>query len=127
MVVDISAPYNKCGPMALPPWEGSGLCGKDCQPSDDEKNQAAYVTKCLNGACSTYAETWVSLKPTSTYSSSEVSYTGSASCTKSGINTLPITATYTPSSHSEPGYSASPVTKTWSLTTSVASPGPISY
>ncbi|KAH8598344.1 hypothetical protein B0O99DRAFT_739152 [Bisporella sp. PMI_857] len=117
MVVDISAPYNECGPLALPPWEGSGLC-KTCVPNKDSKDQKVHVSKCLDGQCSTYVETWVSQKPKPTSSTSKTSYKAEASCSKSGVNTIPITATFTPT---DSVYSA-PVTKTFTLTTSVPSP-----
>lgn len=118
MVVDISAPYDECGPLALPPWEGSGLC-TTCV-SDDEKHQPVHVSKCLNGVCTTYAETWVSTKPTPASSTAETSYSSSAYCSESGINTIPVTATFTPTD-SAGGYTA-PVTSTFSITTSVAKP-----
>jgi len=108
LVVDLSAPYNECGPLALPPWEGSGLCKNCIQDNGDEEQQAVHVSKCYDGVCTTYIETWVSTKPTPapTTSAGEASYSGSAYCSESGYNTIPVTATFTPSAG---GYTA-PVT-----------------
>lgn len=118
MIVDISAPYDECGPLALGNWGGSGLC-KECVPNADTKSQVVHVSKCLDGQCSTYAETWVSKKPTATASSeSKAPFSSSYSCSK-GINTIPVTATFSPSGDS--AYTA-PVTSTFAITTSVASP-----
>lgn len=120
MVVDLSAPYNECGPLALPPWEGSGLCST-CV-SGDSKEQVVHVSKCLDGVCSTYEETWVSTKPVpaKTTSTAERSFSTAAYCSQSGVNTIPLTATFTPSDNAE-GYTA-PVTSTFAHVTSVAKP-----
>ena len=65
MIVDISAPFNECGPLALGNWDGSGLCEK-CTPNADTTSQVVHVSKCLDGQCSTYYDTWVSGKATAT-------------------------------------------------------------
>jgi hypothetical protein len=105
--------------MALPPWEGSGLCKKCGDNPDEQKDQPVYVSKCLDGACSTYAETWVSLKPAPSSSTTEVSFSSSAYCSESGVNTIPVTATFTP--NAEGGY-PSAVTSSFLITTSVPQP-----
>lgn len=123
VVVDLVAPYNDCGPLALPPWEGSGLCKKCGDKPEIQKDQPVHVSKCIDGACSTYQETWVSVKPTPASSSAAVKYSSSAYCSKAGVNTISVTATFTPSAAEggDSGYTA-PVTKTFAITTSVAKP-----
>jgi hypothetical protein len=115
-----ASPYNELGPLALPPWEGSGLC-TTCVSGKESKDQAVHVSKCLDGVCSTYVETWVSTKPAPATSAAETSYSTSAYASQSGYNTIPVTATFTPSDTMEGGYTA-PVTSTFVITTSVAKP-----
>jgi hypothetical protein len=116
MIVDLSAPFDECGPLALGNWGGSGLC-KTCVPNPSTTSQVVQVHKCFDGKCSTYAETWVSLKPTTTASSSAADFSSQCSVS-SGLNTIPITATFTPSGNT--AYTA-PVTTSFSITTSIAS------
>ena len=116
MIVDISAPFNECGPLALANWDGSGLC-KICVPDPDTKSQVVEVHKCLDKTCSDYAETWVSIKQTQTASSSTAVGFSSKCSASSGLNTIPVTATFSPSG--DPAYTA-PVTTAFSITTSVS-------
>jgi len=130
MVVDISAPYNECGPLAMGKWGGSGLC-KTCVPSKNETDQVVHISKCVDKKCSTYKETWVSRKATSrpTQSSSPYTapYTTHATCTQSGLNTIPIVATISPpSSVGDEGEDGTPAqsayTTTFTIITSVDKP-----
>ena len=116
MVVDISCPYNQMGPMALPPYAGSGLCSTCAEKKDGSKSQIVTVTKCLDGQCSTYAETWVSTKQLPASTTSVAAFSSHTYCPSGGVYTVPVTTTCTPSA---PGYSK-PVTSTFSITTSVA-------
>jgi hypothetical protein len=103
----------------MPPWKGSNLCDpKICGASPlEKKNQPVHVSKCLNGKCSTYAETWVSAKPTTAYSTAALPYSGKAYASKAGVNTIPVTAVITPKGKQF----TAPVTKTFMITTSVKS------
>jgi hypothetical protein len=116
MIIDESAPFDECGPLALGNWEGSGLC-KKCAPDADTKSQVVHVNKCLDGQCSTYAETWVSKKATATAASSEcpTPVVTSTFCSTNGVHTIPITKTFTPTG----GAYSEPVTTTVSYTTTV--------
>lgn len=111
-VVDITAPYKDCGPAALPPWEGSGLC-KNCKNNNGDDVQPVHVSKCDNKVCTTYKESWVSRKPTvaSRVSTGVVSTTAYLS---NGRHTVPMTTTFPP----PPGYD-DPVTKTVYHTTTI--------
>lgn len=116
MITDIVAPYNECGPLAVPSWGGSGICEVCGDNPEDEKDQPVTVVKCVNDVCESHAETWVSTKPTPVKTSSAYPFSSSAYCSVSGVNTITVTATVSPSD------AASPVTKTYTLTTSVAKP-----
>ena len=118
MIVDISCPYDEMGPMAMPPWGGSGLCKTCASDVNGTKSQGVHVSKCLNGACSTYSETWVSRTPAPTTSTSTAKFSSSAYCSSSGVNTIPVTTTCTPTGAAY----TQPVTSTFSITTSVPSP-----
>lgn len=115
MVVDINCPYNELGPMAIPGYGGSGLCTTCAEDKDGSKSQAVTVTKCLDKVCSTYAETWVSTKPTPTSVSSAV-YSTETYLPSAGEYTIPVTTVCTGSS---PEFTK-PVTKTFTITTSVS-------
>jgi len=117
MIVDISCPYNEMGPLAIPPYEGGGLCTTCSPDANGAKSQGVNVSKCLNGVCSTYSETWVSRKPAPATSTSAAQFSSSAYCS-GGMNTIPVTTTWTPSG---PAYT-NPVTSTFQITTSVPSP-----
>jgi hypothetical protein len=115
MIVDISAPYDECGPLALGNWGGSGLC-ETCVPNPDEKEQVVEVSKCLNDVCTSYTETWISTKAAPVTTTTTETFTSTVSCSE-GENTIPVTATFTPTGSA---YST-PVTTTFSITTSVPS------
>jgi hypothetical protein len=117
LIVDLSAPYDECGPLAFPgDWQGSGLCTA-CVPNPNTTIQVVDVHKCLNGKCTDYLETWISIKPTPTASSTSTGFSSQVSAS-SGLNTIPVTATFSPSGN--PAYTA-PVTTTFTVTTSVPS------
>lgn len=120
LVLDIHAPYNELGALALPPYPGSGLCTV-CGDGVQELDQPVSVTKCLNGACTTYAETWVSKAPAPSTSTATSTYSSTTNIPNSGLATVPVTATFTPDGE---GYTAA-VTSTFSITTSVPTPGEI--
>ncbi|KAE8446617.1 hypothetical protein EG329_011810 [Mollisiaceae sp. DMI_Dod_QoI] len=119
LVVDISAPFDETGPLAIPGWNGSGLCNA-CVPNANTLLQVVDVDSCLDGTCSTFKETWISTKQTTTPSSSVVTtpFTTSYPVT-SGVNTVPITATFSPPQDTR---FTAPVTSTFPVTTSVPSP-----
>lgn len=96
-IVDYSAAYNECGPLAVPGWGGSGLC-KKCLVTEDKKDQKVHVNKCLDGKCTKYDETWVSLKPKPTpYTSYSVAPVSTVTyCPSAGVYTIPIVTTCTP-------------------------------
>jgi hypothetical protein len=48
------APYDHLGPIALPGYEGSGLCGAECEGKHGAKYQPMKVTECRDGVCTTY-------------------------------------------------------------------------
>ena len=116
MVVDLSAPFDECGPLALGNWEGSGLC-KECTPNPDTEIQIVNLSKCLDEQCTSYAETWMSRKPTATSTSEcPTPVLTSTYCSENGVYTIPITQTFTPTGQAF----SDPVTTTVSYTTSVA-------
>jgi hypothetical protein len=118
MVVDSSCPFNEIGPIALPPYDGSGLCKKCAEDKNGDKSQGVEVIKCLDGVCTAYTETWVSTKAQPATSASEASFSSQTYCPSAGTYTIPVTTTCSPSG---PEYTK-PVTKTFSITTSVNEP-----
>ena len=90
------APFNQCGPLAIPGWEGSGLCDKCDTLEDGARAQLLDVVECRSGVdasresywkCAQWYETWISrLAPTSTV-------TASARCSTQG--NVPSAGTYT--------------------------------
>jgi hypothetical protein len=105
MIVDLSAPFDECGPLALGNWGGSGLCA-ECVPDVNTTSQVVHVSKCLDGVCSTFYQTWISSKATAPVAPSEcpTPVVTSAYVSSNGVHTIPITKTYTPtgSGFSEP-------------------------
>ncbi|USW54829.1 hypothetical protein Slin15195_G081480 [Septoria linicola] len=85
--------YNSLGPIAIPYYEGSGLC-TDCGPdSKSALTQRLTVISCSNKHCTTFNETWVSSPKT--YSASGKPHT------------MTTTNTYCPTATPEtamPGY-----------------------
>ncbi|RVX67558.1 hypothetical protein B0A52_08911 [Exophiala mesophila] len=72
---DFLVPYNKLGPLAIPGYDGSGLCKEcDTQP-DGSRSQVVDVVECRAGPggskCMAYAETWIS-KPAPSSSATTV-------------------------------------------------------
>ena len=120
LLVDFSAQYNECGPIAVPGWDGSGLCTA-CTPNDSTTSQVVDVRSCLDGSCSEYVETWVLVTPTQTASSTETAVSTQCSVS-SGLNTVPVVATIQPTGN--PDFTAA-VTTTCQVTTYVASAGVI--
>ncbi|KEF51686.1 uncharacterized protein A1O9_12321, partial [Exophiala aquamarina CBS 119918] len=67
---DFFAPYNKLGPLAIPGYDGSGLC-KECETQPDgSRSQVVGVVECRAGPggskCMGYDETWISKPAPST-------------------------------------------------------------
>lgn len=120
LIVDVTAPFNELGAIAIPGYAGSGLC-TDCEVSDIEQRQRVLVTRCLDAACTTYSETWVYITPEPTTIVSEVTYTSDVPATQTGVNTITVTATFTPTAGDDSVYTP-PVTTTFAVTTSVPSP-----
>ncbi|KAH8752694.1 hypothetical protein F5882DRAFT_524453 [Hyaloscypha sp. PMI_1271] len=118
MVVDVTCPYKDLGPLAIPGYPGSGLCTTCAEDKNGTKSQVVNVVKCMDKSCSTYPETWVSAKPTTPTSVSSAVYSSSTFCPTSGVYTIPVTTTCTPSG---PDFTK-PVTKTFSIITSVSDP-----
>ena len=89
-------PFNECGPLAIPGWEGSGACAKCAELEDGSRSQLLDVVECrygVNGAgkqyqkCAEWFETIVSRPaPSSTV-------TASALCSSQGR--VPGAGTYT--------------------------------
>merc|ERR1711977_587292 len=120
LLVDFSAQFDECGPIAVAGWDGSGLC-TECTPNDFTTSQVVDVHSCLDGSCSDYVETWVVVTRTQTASSTETAI--STQCSVSGgVNTVPVIATVHPSGN--PDFTAA-VTTTCQVTTYVASAGVI--
>lgn len=81
------APFNECGSLAIPGWEGSGLCDKCDNLDDGSRAQLLDVIECRFGSdaagkkfenCAEWYETWISRPaPTSTV-------TASARCSSQG-------------------------------------------
>lgn len=90
------APFNECGPLAVPGWEGSDLC-ENCQNlADGSRNQVVNVVECRSGIdatekpyekCAQWYETWIP-RPTPTSA-----ITASARCYSQGH--VPSAGTYT--------------------------------
>lgn len=90
------APFNECGGLAIPGWEGSGLCKKCENLEDGSRAQLLDVVECRSGVdaagkgyekCAEWFETWISRPaPTSTV-------TASARCSSKG--NIPSAGTYT--------------------------------
>lgn len=118
LVVDVSCLYKELGPLAIGGYAGSGLCTTCAEDKNGTKSQVVTVTKCLDKSCATYPETWVSAKPTTPTLVSSTVYSSSTFCPTSGVYTIPITTTCTPSG---PEFTQ-PVVKTFSITTSVSKP-----
>jgi len=120
LLVDFSAQFDECGPIAVAGWDGSGLC-TECTPNDFTTSQVVDVHSCLDGSCSDYVETWVVVTRTQTASSTETAISTQCSVS-SGVNTVPVIATVHPSGN--PDFTAA-VTTTCQVTTYVASAGVI--
>ena len=120
-VIDVYAPFNELGPLAISGYPGSGLCTA-CIVSEDETRQEVDVVKCIDDYCVSYEETWVSVAPTTVTSISTVSYTGEAVATQSGVNTIIITAIFNPAPGGAGGPGFAPVTSNFPITTSVPRP-----
>ncbi|OWP01452.1 Ca2+-modulated nonselective cation channel polycystin [Marssonina coronariae] len=118
MVVDTVIPYNELGPLAIGGYAGSGLCETCEMDEDGAQYQVVTVHKCLDGACTTYAETLVSAKPTAPSSVQTAIYSSSTFCPSSGAYTIPVTTTCSP----EAPEFTDVVTKTFYITTSVSGP-----
>ncbi|EKD13640.1 hypothetical protein MBM_08358 [Drepanopeziza brunnea f. sp. 'multigermtubi' MB_m1] len=97
MVVDVSCPFKEIGPLAIEGYPGSGLCTTCAEDKNGVMSQIVTATKCLDESCSTYLETWVLAKPTTTTSVSSALFSSSTFCPTSGTYTIPVTATWTPS------------------------------
>lgn len=90
------APFRECGPLAIPGWEGSGLCTKCEKQEDGSRSQLLDVVECRYGAsgsgqqyekCVEWYETWIERPaPTS-------SITATALCSSHGK--IPKAGTYT--------------------------------
>lgn len=90
------APFQECGPLAIPGWEGSGLCEKCDDLEDGSRAQLLDVVECRSGVdaagkayekCAEWYETWISRPaPISTV-------TASARCSSRGK--IPSVGTYT--------------------------------
>ncbi|TVY43033.1 hypothetical protein LOCC1_G007368 [Lachnellula occidentalis] len=117
MVIDASCPFNQIGPLGIQGYPGSGLCQACAEDADGSQHQPVNIMKCLDGICFTYAETWVSTKPTST-STLAVPVSSTIYCSSQGVYTIPVTTVCTPSG---PGFTA-PITSIFVVTTSVPSP-----
>ena len=55
-----AAPYNSLGPLAIPSFGGSGLCGDACL-SPSEARQVANVEFCVGNVCYQYTETVITV------------------------------------------------------------------
>merc|ERR1711977_277011 len=95
LLVDFSAQFDECGPIAVAGWDGSGLC-TECTPNDFTTSQVVDVHSCMDGSCSDYVETWVVVTRTQTASSTETAISTQCSVS-SGVNTVPVIATVHPS------------------------------
>lgn len=67
---DFFAPYNKLGPLAIPGYDGSGLCTECETQPDGSRSQVVGVVECRAGPggskCMGYDETWISKPAPST-------------------------------------------------------------
>ncbi|KAK5186746.1 hypothetical protein LTR44_000752 [Exophiala sp. CCFEE 6388] len=92
VVKDYYAPYNQIGPLAIPGYEGSGLCTTCGVQDDGSRSQVVDVTECRLGAygakCLGYQETWVS-------SSAQPAATSVLVDAVSVSTTVPTPGTYT--------------------------------
>ena len=127
LTVDVTAPFNELGPLAIPGYAGSGLC-TDCVISESETRQRVLVTRCLDAACTSFTEEWVYVIPEPTTIISEVPFTSEVVATETGVNVITVTATFTPggSPAGNGGNGAplvtAPVTTVFAITTSVPRP-----
>ncbi|KAB8356519.1 hypothetical protein FH972_024102 [Carpinus fangiana] len=58
-IIEDCAPYHQIGPIAVPGWDGSGLCSTIGPDANGALTQTLDVTSCLDHSCTTYPETWV--------------------------------------------------------------------
>ena len=118
LIVDEVCLYEEIGDFIISGYGGSGICKVCKEDEEGSKFQPVTVKNCYDGTCSTYVETRVSRKPVTDSSTSTGPVKTSATCTASGVNTIAVTATLSPTGA---GYSQ-PVTTMFQITTSVPSP-----
>lgn len=72
-------PYNQLGPIAIPGYGGSGLCGRACRAKgrDHTKYQPVEIKECFDGRCNRHTYTYVhgAPKPSVTTYKSPGTYT----------------------------------------------------
>jgi hypothetical protein len=85
-------PYNQLGPLAIPGYGGSGLCGKCNMNEAGTREQAVTVTECGSGGgdprCVKYVEHWVSSSAPATWHETRVALTVSTVVPRPGTYTF---------------------------------------
>jgi hypothetical protein len=85
-------PYNQLGPLAIPGYGGSGLCGKCNMNEAGAREQAVTVTECgsdgVDPRCVKYVEHWVSRSSPARWHKTEVALTATTIVPRPGTYTF---------------------------------------
>lgn len=128
VVIDYIVEFAEIGPLAIPGYEGPGICTDCTRKPDGSVTQVVEVHKCVNSKCSDYKETWAWAPPKTTTTTTVVSSSTSVVCPTPGTYTATIipqtcvTTTVTVA----PGISWTPTTISY-RETSVVCPTPGVY